>query len=393
MKITDVRTTLLAAPPKSISGSAPYLVSPMSIFYEGGKPLTDASGGKMNLVLVEVLSDEDITGLGTIGVGGGTAKYIIDNHLKHLVVGESPFNVELLWERMYRSTINYGRKGIAVEAISGIDIALWDIMGKKVGQPVYNLLGGKTRDRIQVYASKLYAIEIDDLLREAEGYLKQGFVAMKQRFGYGPRDGAVGMKKNAELVKAVREVVGYEVDLMADAYMGWDLDYSIRMIRMLDQYQLRWVEEPLIPDDIDGYAVLSASVDTPISTGEHEFTRYGFRELINKRAVSILQPDTNRVGGITEARKVFAMAAGAGLQVTPHAGQMHNYHLIMSHMNCPISEYFPPPEGEPDGNEMFWKVFIGEPTVEDGYVELYDKPGLGLELNQEAIEKYIVEES
>jgi L-alanine-DL-glutamate epimerase-like enolase superfamily enzyme len=392
MKITDVRVTLLAAPPRPISGKAPYLVTPMSIFYEGRKPIRDASGGRMNLVLVEVLTDEGLTGLGTVGVGGGTAKHIIENHLKNFVVGENPFDVELLWERMYRSTINYGRKGIAVEAISAVDIALWDIMGKKAGQPIYNLLGGKTRDRIQVYASRLYAIEIDDLVREAEGYLKQGFRAMKQRFGYGPRDGTAGMKKNGELVKAVREVVGYDVDLMADAYMGWDLDYAIRMVRMLDEYQLRWVEEPLIPDDIDGYVKLSASVDTPISTGEHEFTRWGFRELISRRAASILQPDTNRVGGITEARKVYAMASGAGLPVIPHSGQMHNYHLIMSHMNCPIAEYFPPPEGEPDGNEMFWKIFIGEPVAKDGYVELPDKPGLGLTLNQDAVERYRVKE-
>ena len=388
MRITEVRTI----PLKSLGTPAPkgvgnVLVTPSSTFYEpqrnrqpGGPPIV--------YLLVEVVTDEGLTGVGTVGAANGHALYTIENHLKYVVLGQNPFDVEVFWERMFRESINYGRKGMAIEAISAIDIALWDIMGKAVGQPVYNLLGGRTRERIRAYASRLYATEdLDALAAEAQAFLDQGFTAMKQRFGYGPRDGARGMRRNLELVKTVREVIGPDVELAADAYMGWNARYAIGMIHMLEDagMQLAWVEEPVMPDDIDGYAQIAAECDTLISGGEHEFTRYGFRELIGRRAVDIVQIDVNRAGGITEARKIWAMAAAHDLPVLPHAGQMHNYHLIMAHMNSPIAEFFPPPVGFADGNELFWTAFVGEPLPQNGYITLTDRPGLGLELNWETI--------
>jgi L-alanine-DL-glutamate epimerase-like enolase superfamily enzyme len=301
--------------------------------------------------------------------------------------------VELLWESMYRSTLNYGRKGLVLEAISALDIALWDIAGKATGQPVYNLLGGKTRDRIPVYGSRLYAFhDLERLAAQAEYLVKKGFKAVKQRFGYGPRDGLPGMRRNVELVRTVRQAVGSDIELMADAYMGWDVPYAIRMIRMLEDagFNLRWVEEPVIPDDIDGYAQIRRSVATPISGGEHEFTRYGFRDLIRKEAVDILQPDVNRVGGITEARKIWAMAASFGLPVVPHAGQAHNYHLVMAHLNSPMAEYFPHPSegGVLDDDTLFYELFTGEPLAVDGFITLPGAPGLGVELNEHRIRQW-----
>ncbi len=147
------------------------------------------------------------------------------------------------------------------------------------------------------------------------------------------------------------------------------------------------MEEPVLPDQIAGYAEIARAVDTPISGGEHEFTRYGFRELIDRGAVDIVQLDVNRVGGITEARKIWAMAAGAGLPVLPHAGQLHNYHLIMAHLNSPIAEFFPLLD-PPDGNTLFWHVFTGEPVPTDGYLTLDPRPGLGLTLNDEFVTRY-----
>ena len=195
-----------------------------------------------------------------------------------------------------------------------------------------------------------------------------------------------------ERVAAVREAVGPDVELMADAYMGWDVTYAIRMIRMIEEagIQLKWIEEPVIPDDIDGYARIRRSVSTPISGGEHEFTRYGFRELIQKEAVDILQPDVNRVGGITEARKIWALAACHGIPVIPHAGQAHNYHLVISHMNSPIAEYFPDARdgGVLDDDTLFHELFVGEPRAVDGHVRLPDVPGLGLELNEKRIREW-----
>ena len=180
------------------------MVSPTSIFPDHELRGTEW-WGPVSLVLVEVLTDSGITGIGSAGTFTGAPKAIIDQHFSTLVVGEDPFNTELLWHKMYRSSVRFGRKGAAVSAISAIDIALWDIIGKALGQPLYNLLGGKVRDRIPVYASRLYALEdLDALQEEARGYVRQGFRAVKQRFGSSPKDGARGMKRNVELVRRVR---------------------------------------------------------------------------------------------------------------------------------------------------------------------------------------------
>ena len=231
MKITDLRVipigSMGVAPPKGVGNA---LVTPTSIFYE--PQVNRVSGGSpVSAVLVEVVTDAGIVGVGAVGAALGNAIFTIENHLKYAVLNQNPFDVELIWERMFRENINYGRKGMVIEAISAIDIALWDIMGKATGQPVYNLLGGRTRQKIQAYASRLYATEdLEALAAEAQGYVDQGFTTMKQRFGYGPRDGLKGMRRNLELVKTVREVIGPDIELAADAYMGWTVpggDYGL----------------------------------------------------------------------------------------------------------------------------------------------------------------------
>jgi L-alanine-DL-glutamate epimerase-like enolase superfamily enzyme len=394
MRIVEVNTfplRALGAPTPKGVGS--ILVTPSSIFYE---PQRDRApgGAPIAYLVVQLVTDDGISGVGTVGAANGHALYTIEHHLKYVVLNQSPFDVEMLWERMFRETISFGRKGMAIEAISAIDIALWDILGKALGQPVYNLLGGRTRSKLRAYASRLYATEdLDALAAEARTFREQGYTAMKQRFGYGPRDGLPGMRRNLELVRTVREAIGPDVELAADAYMGWDVGYAIRMIRMLEDagMNLAWVEEPVMPDDVDGYAQIAAACATPIAGGEHEFTRYGFRELIGRRAVDIVQVDVNRAGGITECRKIWAMAAAHDLPVLPHAGQLHNYHLIMAHMNSPIAEFFPPPVGYADPNELFWTVFEGEPIPEQGFITLPDRPGLGLEINWERLNATLLE--
>src|SRR5205807_8352985 len=196
-----------------------------------------------------------------------------------------------------------------------------------------------------------------------------GFKAMKLRFGWGPVDGAQGMQRNVDLVRTVREAVGNDVDVMADAYMGWTLDYAKRMLPLLEPFQLRWLEEPVIPDDIYGYAELRRRSSIPIAGGEHEFNLYGFRDLIDARAVDYIQFDTNRVGGISQARKIAALAEAHSIPVIPHAGQMHNYHIVMASLNSPMAEYFPPVDVEV-GNELFWYCFNGEPTPTAGFIDL-----------------------
>lgn len=394
MKITGVEVIPIRtpAPPPGTSREW-WVTTPFSHFTtarEIQRIIHRGRDGGIDNLVIRVHTDAGLTGLGNVMVGAEAARTIVERYLTPLVVGEDPFAVEWLWERMFRSTLNFGRKGAAIAAISGIDIALWDIMGQATGQPVYNLLGGRTRDRIRCYASVLYATtDLDALAQEAIRFKDQGFTALKQRIGYGPADGPAGMRKNLELIRTVREAVGPEIELAADAYMGWTVPYAIRMIRMIEDagLELAWLEEPVLPDQIDGYAEIARAVDTPISGGEHEFTRYGFHELITRRAVDIVQLDVNRVGGITEARKIWAMAAGASLPVLPHAGQMHNYHLIMAHLNSPLAEFFPEMQ-PPSGYTLFWRIFSGEPTPVDGYITLEERPGLGLGLNQEFVAQH-----
>jgi L-alanine-DL-glutamate epimerase-like enolase superfamily enzyme len=233
---------------------------------------------------------------------------------------------------------------------------------------------------------------LEQLAAEAGKYRDEGFRAMKLRFGWGPVDGAEGMQKNVALVRCVREVVGDGIDDMADAYMGWTLDYAKRMLPLLEPFHLRWLEEAVIPDDIHVFAELKAYGRVPIATGEHEFTLYGFRELIEAHAVDYIQFDTNRVGGLTQARKIAALAEAHSIPVIPHGGQMHNYHVVMASLNSPMAEYFPKVDVEV-GNELFWYIFKGEPVARDGFVNLDENvPGLGLEIDEESLKRFKVTE-
>jgi L-rhamnonate dehydratase len=336
-------------------------------------------------VVVRVTDGDGRTGVGTAGLGHPGAVAVV-HELTPLVIGREPTDVEHLWETMYRATLNVGRRGLVLEAISAIDIAVWDLLGHQLEQPLYNLLGGRVRDSMPAYASWLYANEdLDALADEARGWRDQGFLAVKQRLAYGPEDGPSGIRKNVELVRTVIEAVGQDVDVMADAYMGWDSGYAIRCIRAIEDagLRLRWLEEPLIPDDIPGMARIRRAVSTPISAGEHEATRYGFRDLVAADAVDILQPDVNRLGGITEARRVWALGETFGLEVIPHVGAAHNIHLSISSLATPLCEFLPPPGPgeEPDEDQLFWSLFPDEPRPVDGFITPSARPGLGITLD------------
>ena len=339
-------------------------------------------------LIVEIFTDDGHVGIGNAALSPEITKQVIDLHLKPLLIGQDPWDVERLWQLMYRKTMAFGRKGIAMVAISAVDLALWDLIGKSAKQPAFRTLGGRTKTRIPVYASRLYSVELKELSAEASRYKSEGYRAMKLRFGWGPADGAQGMQKNVELVRTVREAAGDEIDVMADAYMGWTLDYAKRMLPLLEPFHLRWLEEPVIPDDIHGYAELKSYGRIPIAGGEHEFTVYGFRQLLEARALDYIQFDTNRVGGLTQARRIAALAEAYSVPVIPHAGQMHNYHLVMSSFNSPMAEYFPVVDVEV-GNELFWYIFDGEPKAVNGSIDLDDnRPGLGLTINESGLKQF-----
>ena len=380
MKIKEIRTRVFRWRGKTVPLPPHFCTNPMDLLQ-----LQQASMGTFTFhgwLVVEVLSDDGLVGIGNAALAPQLTKQAIDLYFKPLLIGQNPWDIEFLWQHMYRKTMAFGREGIGMVAISAIDIALWDLLGKAAKQPVFRLLGGRTKSRIPVYASRLYATELGELAAEAKRYKNAGFKAMKLRFGWGPVDGSGGMQRNVDLVRTVRETVGNDVDVMADAYMGWTLDYAKRMLPLLEPFQLRWLEEPVIPDDIHGYAELKSYGRVPIAGGEHEFTLFGFRDLLQARALDYIQFDTNRVGGITQARKIAALAEAHGVPVIPHAGQMHNYHVVMASLNSPMAEYFPLVDVEV-GNELFWYLFAGEPTAKDGFVDLADDvPGLGLTINE-----------
>jgi L-rhamnonate dehydratase len=341
-------------------------------------------------LVVEIFTDDGLVGIGNAALAPQITKQVIDLYLKPLLIGKDPWDIEFLWQHMYRKTMAFGRRGIGMVAISAVDIALWDLLGKSAKQPVYRLLGGRTKARIPVYASRLYSVELNEVADEAQRYKAEGYKAMKLRFGWGPTDGAAGMQRNLNLVRTVRETVGDGIDVMADAYMGWTLDYAKRMLPLLEPFNLRWLEEPVIPDDVHGYAELKSYGRIPIAGGEHEFTSYGFRDLLEARALDYIQFDTNRVGGLTQARKIAALAEAYSVPVIPHAGQMHNYHVVMASLNSPMAEYFPVVDVEV-GNELFWYIFNGEPKAKDGFINLDESvPGLGLTINEGALKQFEV---
>jgi len=385
MKITAIRTKLYQwkGPVKTTDT---VFATPVSLL-----PFQDdaqAAYRFFSWLVVEIETDNGLIGYGNAGLSPDVTKLIIDSKFKSLLIGENPLNNEYLYEKMYRSSVAYGRKGAVIAAISAIDIALWDIKGLAAKQPVFMLLGGRTKEYIPTYYSRLYTRNLDQLQQEAAHYKAEGFTGMKLRCGYPLTDGNAGLKKNVEMVRKVRETVGDDVEIMLECYMGFNFNYSRQLLKALEPYNLRWIEEMLLPDEIHNFAKLKNYTNIPLSGGEHEYTRFGFYDLIKADSLDIFQFDTNRVGGFTEAQKICTLAYMNGVEVIPHGGQMHNLHVVMSSFASPMAEYFPQTEIEV-GNEMFWYIFDGEAVAENGRLQLDDnKPGMGLTLKTEGLENF-----
>ena len=388
-KIKSVRTRVWNWTGKTVPPKANFCTNASDMLYERGDAMNSFRFHQW--LTCEIETEDGTIGIGNAALAPGLVKQAIDQYYAPLVIGEDPFDYAYLWEKMYRRTHAWGRKGIGMVAISAVDIAIWDLMGKLVNKPVFKLLGGRPKEKIPVYYSKLYADSIPAMQEEAELAMKGNYSGYKTRFGYGPKDGAAGMRENLNRVAALREVLGYDTDLMLECYMGWNLDYTKRMLPKLEKFEPRWLEEPVIADDIHGYAELNRG-PIAISGGEHEFSLMGFRQLLELKAVSVIQYDTNRVGGITAAQKINALAEAHQVPVIPHAGQMHNYHLTMASANCPMAEYFPMHDVEV-GNELFYYIFEGDPVADNGYLDLDEhKPGLGLKISDKYIDQFEVTE-
>src|SRR5207253_541484 len=299
-------------------------------------PYASAAGvqSRRGALLVEIETDSGITGIGEAGVGGGVTATVIEKDLAPLLIGEDPLLIEFLWQKMFARTRQYGRRGVVMQAISGIDIALWDIAGKIAKLPVYRLLGA-CRDRVEAYASGGFYQEgksAADLAGEAEGYRDRGFKGMKMKIGRNPStqthlrhlvDHAelcqVEPEEDIARVAAVRRALGPQAKLMADVNCAWSPSFAIEMGRALEPYKLYWIEEPVATDDIDGSARVADALATPIAGSETEIGLYGFRELITRGAIDIVQPDIAWAGGFSECRRIAALAQAHHLMVAPHA--------------------------------------------------------------------------
>jgi L-alanine-DL-glutamate epimerase-like enolase superfamily enzyme len=374
MKIVDVETILLS-----------YRYTQDSAWkWSGGTTL------QRNCVLVKVTADNGLTGLGEIGESAyipRAIEKIIEYRFKPMLIGEDPFNIEKIWQKMYVQSAHYGRKGAVITIISGIDIALLDIIGKKLNRPVYDLLGGVYRDKLRVYASGGMSKPIDELAKEAMEYIKQGY------FGFKVRIGKEDPAEDIELIRELRAKIGPKVALLVDAgqcytNFPWDYNTAFKVCHSLENCDLYWLEEPLHPDDIEGYIRLSENTSIPIVAGENEFTRYGFEPLIARHAVDIIQPDVTRSGGISECKKVAAIAAAHHMRCAPHVfgsgvGFMANMHFIASTPNAYIMEY------DQTLNPLREELLVKPIVYKDGYIDLIKGiSGLGVELGDEIIKKY-----
>jgi L-alanine-DL-glutamate epimerase-like enolase superfamily enzyme len=339
-------------------------------------PASAWTAGTRKQIVVRVLTDQGLTGIGeAFGYGAPLAVCaVIDESLAPLLVGQDPSRIEALVDLMHRGTMIYGRRGLAMFAISGVEIALWDLLGKALGASVSVLLGGAVRPSLPTYASLLRYDSPADVARACAHYAGRGFRMLKLH------------QTDVDSVRAARDAVGPDVELMLDTNCPWSPDEAIRVARALAPYRLFWLEEPVWPpEDYAGLARVAASTETPIALGENESTLYGFREIVERRAGDILQPSITKVGGIAEFRKIVALAQAANLPIAPHSfyfgpGLAATLHVAASFGGDVPVEF---PTGELETPFLTWPI-----ETREGRVDVPEGPGLGVEINEEAIRRH-----
>jgi D-galactarolactone cycloisomerase len=347
--------------------------------------------------LVEVVTDEGLTGWGEAFAQGleppEIAAAVIEHALKPIVLGRDPLDTEVLWHRMYHATRDYGRKGSVVAAISAVDIALWDIAGKFHRQPIHRLLGGAFRTRVQPYATGFYRIsgqgEAARLADEALAHFDAGFTLMKVKLGYGVDDDIACMRAIGKAIE------GKPIRLMVDTNHAYGQAEALRLGRALADFDLRWYEEPVAPEDLQGYVELRQKLPMPIAGGENEHTLFGFREMLAAGCVDVAQPDIGSCGGITAARHIAALAQAHGVQVNPHVwgsavAQAASLQFIAAVPVAHHSLFAQEPVLEYDrSSHPFRQQLIAQPIgLVDGWVHVPDGPGLGIEVDRSVVERY-----
>lgn len=354
------------------------IANPMSGWPEYRASRTSWGIGALGSFVVEVETSDGHVGFAP-STGGVPASFLVERHLDRFVEGK-PLTVDGIaeaWDQMFRGCLYYGRRGLAVNAISAIDLALWDALGRSRGEPVWQLLGGKAHDEVPMYATG----PRPDL---AKG---MGFVGGKLPLPAGPAEGAEGVAENVELAARMREACGDPDDffLAYDCYMALDLPTAIENGRALQALRFKWIEECLPPDDYWGYRELHDALSPGIltTTGEHESTRWGFRLLLEWGCADIIQPDVNWCGGMTELVRIADLAREHGVPVVPHGSSVYSYHFVTTRAETPFAEFL---MMHPDASEvvpMFRPMLLDEPVPERGRIRVPDAPGFGVELNRE----------
>jgi L-rhamnonate dehydratase len=346
------------------------IANPMSGYLEYREKRSSWGIGVLSAIIVEIETQDGSVGVAT-GSGGMPAAWLIRHHFTRFLIGEDSRNINRIWDQLYRASLPYGRKGIPIMAISAVDLALWDLVGKIRKEPVYNLIGGLSRDEMTFYCTTPEPLAIKQL----------GFWGAKVPLPHSHFEGEEGLRKNIEFLARHRAAVGPDYPLMVDCYMSLTVNYAIRLAEAAKPLNIHWWEEVLSPDDDDGYREIKRAHPTlKWTTAEHEYTRYGFRQLIAERVIDILQPDVMWVGGLTETLRIAAHASAYDTPVVPHGSGPYSYHFIASQTGPAFCEYV---AASPDGKSIqpvFGKLFEGEPMPVNGRMKIPDSPGFGMEL-------------
>jgi L-rhamnonate dehydratase len=385
MKIKSVEVVTVKYPPSPAPRTAPRrpawvvddeVANPMSRFPRFKRHRSLYGARQWPGFSVKVTAEDGTWGLGP--GAGRPAAAVISDAFAHILEGEECLAIEKLWDLMFRVSKPFGTVGIATVAISSVDLALWDLAGKLTGKPVYELIGGPVRERIFTYATG----------NDVDWYKELGFRGFKLACPYGPADGLDGLDRNEEFVAKARRTIGDQAELMLDCYMAFDVEYTVRLAERLRPYRLKWIEEYLIPEDLEGHAEVRRRLPwMTLASGEHFYTRYPYQQMIKNGCLDILQPDIHWVGGLSECVRICHQAAAAGLTVCLHGGAMNPYgqHLTWAMPNTPWGEYF---IGSPPGIPLE-EANPGQVVPRDGHLDFAPSgPGFGLEVREEWLEPF-----
>jgi L-rhamnonate dehydratase len=355
-----------------------HIATPMARYPEYRQSRQAFGINVLGTLVVEVEASDGTVGF-AVTTGGEIGAFIVEKHLSRFLEGQRVTDIEKMWDQMYFGTLYYGRKGVVINAISGVDLALWDLLAKVRKEPVHQLLGGPVRDELTFYATGARP----DLAKE------MGFIGGKMPLQHGPAEGDEGMRKNIDKLADMRQRVGKDFWLMYDCWMSLDLNYATRLAQAAHAHGLKWIEEALPPDDYWGYAELRRQVPRGmmVTTGEHEATRWGFRLLLEMGCCDLIQPDVGWCGGLTELVKISALADAYGSMVVPHGSSVYSYHFVITRHNSPFAEFLMMAPKADQVVPMFNPLLLDEPVPVNGRMKAsaLDQPGFGVRLNPDCV--------